>query len=65
MHSIHFHICMLDNERKHPAIAIIPKASSLHCGELLAPSPSSEHPPWKSPINMNDVLESPDRPATH
>lgn len=65
MHSIHFHIHMLDNKHKRPAAAMTPKVSSPLNVDLLTSTPSSQHPHMMSPINKYDAPESLDYPAAH
>jgi hypothetical protein len=65
MHSIHFHIHMLDSKHKQPSAAIIPKISSPHNADLLTSNSSSQHPHMMSPINKYDAPELPDCPAAH
>ncbi|CAH1209285.1 hypothetical protein PAECIP111891_03286 [Paenibacillus allorhizoplanae] len=65
MHSIHFHIHMLDSKHKLPAAAMIRKVSSPLNADLLTSNPSSQHPHMMSPINKYNAPESPDCPAAH
>ncbi|KRE70910.1 hypothetical protein [Paenibacillus sp. Soil750] len=65
MHSIHFHIHMLDNKHKQPTAAMILKVSSPLNADLLTSNPSSQHPQLMSPINKYDAPELLDYPAAH
>jgi hypothetical protein len=65
MHSIHFHIHMLDKKQIQPAAAIIPKVSLPHNAELLTSNSSSQHPLMMSPINKYEAPELRDCPAAN
>lgn len=66
MHSIHFHIHMLDKKHIQPASAIrSTEAASPEFAETNSPNPSSQYPHLLSPINKHDAPVSPDCPAAH